>query len=212
MPTQGSNFVLLSTGGAFLSGSTIISPPCVLVLGPNQAMESCNAAPPTGSGVSTNFANNSGTSIDRVICDLALTSISPNSANLLNFGTLIGGYGKNGALCITFTGTTAVTIDVTALATAVGVTSFQGGDSVFANINCIVLKNTSATSVITIAPGGSNPLLFPVFGGTTPTLAVGPGGTHVLSDPVGAAVSSSHRTLLLTPSAGGSLLLAFGGA
>jgi hypothetical protein len=210
--TKGRNFVLLASGLPFLSGTTVITPPAILTLSPNGALEACNAAPPSGSGVSGSFPNNSGTSIDRVICDLALTSATPNSSNLLAFGTFIGGFGRNGALAVVFTGTTPVTIDVTALATAVGVTSYQGGDSVFANVNCIVLKNTSAASIITIAPGGSNPLLFPVFGGTSPTLAVGPGGTHVLSDPVGAAVSSSHRTLLLTPSAGGELLLAIGGA
>jgi hypothetical protein len=210
--TQGSNFVLLPSGLPFLSGTSVISPPAILTLGPNQAFQAVNAAPPTGSGVASGFANNSATPIDRVICDFALTSLSPSNANILPFGTFIGGFARNGALSITFTGTTPVTIDLTTLATSVGVSSLQAGDSTFANINVIVLKNTSSTSIITIAPGASNPSRFPVFSGTTPTLSVGPGGVHVLSDPVGQAVDSTHKTLLLTPSAGGSILLSFGGA
>ncbi len=211
--TTGSNFVLLPSGLPFLSGTAVISPPAILTLGPNQAFQAVNAAPPSGSGVASGFANNSATPIDKVVCDFALTSIAPSpNATLLAFGSFIGGFAKNGALSITFTGTTPVTIDLTALATAVGVSSIQAGDALFANINALIFKNTSTTSIITIAPGGSNPSRFPVLAGTTPTLAVGPGGCHVLSDPVGQVVDSTHKTILLTPSAGGSLLLAFGGA
>jgi hypothetical protein len=211
--TQGSNFVLLPSGSPFLSGTAVISPPAILTLGPNQAFQAVNAAPPSGSGVASGFANNSATPIDKVVCDFALTSIAPSpNATLLAFGTWIGGFAKNSALSIAFTGTSPATIDLTALATAVGVSSIQAGDALFANVNCLVLKNTSTSSIITVGPGSSNPSLFPSFTGTTPSLAVGPGGCHVLSDPVGFAVSSSHRTLLLTPSAGGSLLLALGGA
>jgi hypothetical protein len=209
----GNNFLLLPTGLPFLSGTAVISPPAILTLSPNQAFQAVNASPPTGSGVASGFANNSATPIDKVICEFALTSVAPSpNATLLAFGSWIGGFARNAALSITFTGTTPVSIDLTALATSVGVSSIQAGDVTFANMNVIVLKNTSSTSVITIAPGASNPSRFPVLAGTTPTLAVGPGGCHVLSDPVGQVVDSTHKTILLTPSAGGSLLLAFGGA
>jgi hypothetical protein len=211
--TVGSNFVLTGGTGSYLSGSTVVTAPFVAALNGNQALDAINAAPPTGSGVASGFANNSATSIDRVICDFAMTSVPPGVGTaILAFGSFIGGYAKNGALYVTFTGTTPVTISLVALAAAVGVTSSQAGDALFANINAIVFKNTSTTSIITIAPGGSNPSAFPVFSGTTPTLAVGPGGVHVLSDPVGKVVSGTACNLLLTPSAGGSLLMAFGGA
>jgi hypothetical protein len=211
--TQGSNFLLIPSGLPFLQGTATVTPPAILTLSPNQAFQAVNASPPTGSGVASGFANNSATPIDKVICDFALTSVAPSpNATMLAFGSWIGGYAKNSALSINFTGTTPVTLDLSALATPIGVSSLQAGDSTFANLNCLVLKNTSTSSIITVAPGSSNPSRFPVLAGTTPTLAVGPGGVHVLSDPVGQVVDSTHKTLLLTPSAGGSLLLAFGGA
>jgi hypothetical protein len=213
MPFTGQNFILLPSGLPFLSGTAVVTPPAILTLGPNQAFQAVNAAPPTGSGVASGFANNSATPIDKVICDFALTSVAPSpNAPLLAFGSFIGGFARNGALSIAFAGATPVNIDLTALGTAVGASSIQAGDALFANMNVIVLKNTSSTSIITIAPGASNPSRFPVFTGTTPTLAVGPGGCHVLSDPVGQVVDSTHKTIALTPSAGGSILLAFGGA
>lgn len=160
---------------------------------------------------------NSGTSpavpLDRIIFDLAKkTGSIVVGEQLLPFGRVIGGYAKNGCLYITFTGTTGVTIDLTALSAAVGVTSFQAGDTSLATGNAIAFVNLSTSGTITVAPGGSNPSNFPKFTGTTPTLSSNFGGTLIMHDPNGVTIDSTHKTILLTPSAGGAMAIAYGGA
>jgi hypothetical protein len=213
MPFAGQNFVLLATGNPFLSGTTTVTPPVVLPLSPGQALEACNAAPPTGSGVASGFANNSATPIDRVIFDLALTSIAPSVGNnLLPFGTFVGSFSKNGALYVTCTGTTPVTINLTSLATPVGVVFSQAGDSVLAVINALIVKNISNPgSTFTIAPGASNPSRMPPLSGTTPSITLQAGDVYCQSSAIGLTVDSTHNTITFTPTAGGALLLAWGG-
>jgi hypothetical protein len=214
MPFSGQNFVLLPGGLPFLSGTAIVTPPCVLPLSPNGALEACNAAPPSGSGVASGFANNSATPIDRVIFDLALTSIAPSVGNnLLPFGTFVGSFAKNGALYVTFTGTTPVTINLTALATAVGVAFSQAGDSSLAVINCLIVKNISNPgSTFTIAPGASSPSRMPPLAGTTPSISLLAGDVYCQSSAAGLAVDSTHNEITFTPTDGGALVMAWGGA
>jgi hypothetical protein len=214
MPFSGQNFVLLPSGLPFLSGTTVISPPCVLPLGSKEALEACNAAPPTGSGVASGFANNSATPIDRVLFDLALTSITPSVGNnLLAFGTYIGAFAKNGALYVTCTGTTPVSINLTSLATPIGVAFSQAGDSVLAVINCLIVKNISNPgSTFTIAPGASNPSRMPPLAGTTPSISLNAGDVYCQSSSTGLAVDSTHNELTFTPTDGGALVMAWGGA
>jgi hypothetical protein len=212
MSTVGSNFVLALT--PIFNGSATIAPPSVIPLAPNQAMNACNAKPVSGSGVSTSFPDDSTTPIDRVIWDLSLTTIPPGvGANLLSFGTFIGGFAKNGALYVTLTGTTAVTIDFTNLANAVGVTFAQGGDNSLTTFGALIVKNISLTaSSIVMSPGASNPSRFPTFTGTTPAITLALGDVYCQSSAAGLAVDSTHKTLTFTPSAGGILVMAWGGS
>lgn len=216
MATTGQNFVLTGGTGTYLNGTTVVTAPYVVGLDPNSALDAINAAPPTGSGVASGFANNSAQPIDRVIFDFAMLSGNTPGvgSNILAFGTFIGGFAKNGALYITFTGTTGVTIDFTALGASVGVTSSQAGDASLATFNAMVIKNVSAVaSTITVAPGGSNPIIFPnVLAGTTPTIALAPGDLICESSVVGSAVGSTHKTMLFTPTAAGAIVIAWGGA
>jgi hypothetical protein len=212
---NGQNFVLTGGTGAYLVGSAVVSAPFVLGLDPVSAQDAVNAAPPGGSGVNNTFANNSATPIDRVLFDLGMLAVPPGiGSNVLAFGTWIGGFAKNGALYITFTGTTPVTIDFTNLGASVGVTSSQAGDTLLTTFNCLIVKNiSSVTSTITIAPGGSNPVINPnVLAGTTPTIALAPGDVHCEYSALGSAVGSSHKTMLFTPTAAGTLVIAYGGA
>jgi hypothetical protein len=212
MAKTGENFLLAGGTGTYLSGSTVTTAPYVFGLNPLSALDAVNAAPPSGSGVASGFANNSATPLDRVIVDLALTATPGVGANLLVFGQFIGNFAKNGVLYVTFTGTTGVTIDLTSLASAVGVTSSQYGDTSLATANCLIFRNLSASGTITIAPGGSNPSTLPKFTGTTPTLSTDFGGTVIVYDPSGQTIDSTHKTILLTPSAGGAMAICYGGA
>ncbi|SIO60169.1 hypothetical protein SAMN05444166_6292 [Singulisphaera sp. GP187] len=116
-------------------------------------------------------------------------------------------YAKNGAATVALTGTTAVTIDLTDLTSA---TASSAGDTTFATVNKLVLRNTGTAS-LTVAPGGSNP--FDVFlGGSSPTLTIPAGSTHVLESVAGKTVDSTHKTILITPAATGSFAICAGGA
>lgn len=212
MSTTGQNFVLTGGTGSYLNNTTVVTAPFVLGLDGLSALDAVNAAPPTGSGVASGFANNSATPLDRIIVDLALMSTPGVGTNLLAFGQFIGNFAKNGGLYITFTGTTAVNVDLTALATAIGVTSSQAGDTSLATANCLIFRNLSASGTITISPGASNPSSLPKFTGTTPTLSVDFGGTMIIYDPSGQTVDSTHKVITLTPSAGGAMSLCYGGA
>jgi hypothetical protein len=199
LSTTGSNFVAFANGEAMLVGTTV-QPAGVQVL----ALNPTNAFSAVIAG---------GTAIDRVVWDLGMTGTAPGiGSNILAFGAFIGGFAKNGAIYVTFTGTTPVSLDLTNIGASIGVTFAQGGDTSLATINALILQNQSATSVITIAPGASNGARFPVLAGTSPTLSLNAGSVHCLSDLTGQAVDSTHKILTFTPSAGGTLLLAYGGA
>jgi hypothetical protein len=214
MSTTGQNFVLTGGTGSYLSGAGVVTAPFVLGLDGGSAQDACNAAPPSGSGVASGFANNSATPIDRVMFDFAMTAVPPGiGTNILTFGTYVGAFAKNGAIYVTFTGTTAVSIDLTNLSNSVGVTFSQVGDTSLATINALVVRNLSAVaSTITIAPGGANPSRFPSLAGTTPTLALLANDIFCQSSALGLVVDSTHKVITFTPTVGGSMALAYGGA
>jgi hypothetical protein len=216
LSTTGSNFVMVNNPASMLIGSTSVPAGVqVLALGPNQAAEIVNSAPPSGSGVSTNFPNLSGTPLDRVIWDLALLTNPPGLwTNLISFGRFIGGFAKNGALYFTLTGVTAVTVNFQTLAAAIGVLSSQGGDTLLATLNSLVIQNLSAAaSTIVITPGASDPLTLPnVLGGTTPSISLLQGDVHCEFSLAGKTVSAAACNLTFTPTAGGIISLAYGGA
>ena len=118
------------------------------------------------------------------------------------------GYAANGAAYLTLTSTTAITIDLTALAATTGVV--VAGTSTFATWFKIILYNTGAVDLI-VAAGASNGLRLPI-NGTAPTYTV-PAGSHlVLESVAGFTVDGTHKTLTVTPTAGGSIGICVGGA
>ena len=212
MPTQGSNFVLVVNSAPLLVGSTVVAAgQQILPLSPNQALEVVNSAGPSGTGVAP--GQTPGVCLDRCVFDLALTSIPALTDKLPAYGTFIGGFAKNGAIYITFTGTTPVSVDLTNLGASVGVTFAQGGDTSLATINCLIAQNLSSViSNIVLSPGASNPARMPALGGTTPTYTMAPGDVAPFHSFAGLAVDSTHKVITFTPSAGGTLVLAYGGS
>jgi hypothetical protein len=211
----GQNLVLSTFPSPILLGSAVQNVGSyVQALDPVSAQDFCNAAGPGGSGVQSS-TNVSATSLDRVIFDFAMKGLSLGiGSQILSFGKFIGGFNKNGALYVTFTGTTPVNIDLTALATAIGVTSSQAGDTSLATFNCLIMQNLSASiSTLTVSPGASNPAPLPnALGGTTPTIALALGAVHCEYDAAGKTIDSTHRIITVTPSAGGALGFAYGGS
>lgn len=132
-----------------------------------------------------------GTRLDKVVTDLATA-----------------GYPKNGCAYLTLTGTTAITLDLTALAAATGVV--VAGDTTFATWNQLVFVNTGTQDLV-LSPGSSNPARLQL-GGTSPTLTIAAGSTFTLQSVAGLGVDSSHRTLTITPTAGGSIGVCVGGS
>jgi hypothetical protein len=122
-------------------------------------------------------------------------------------GFAIQGFAKNGAFHVTTSGTTPVTCDLTNLATN---STSQAGDATFATFNKIKVRN-AGTAAMTIAPGGSNPASLG-FGGTTPTYTVNAGAEVEIEVPAGATVDSTHKTITITPTSGGDVVVAVGGA
>ena len=126
----------------------------------------------------------------------------------LNIDLATAGYAKNGAALLTLSGSTAITIDLTALAAATGVTI--AGDTAFAIVYQLVLTNLG-THDVTIAPGASNPAPS-LLAGTSPTLTIPAGSSITLQSVAGLTIDSTHKTFTVTPTAGGQLGIAVGGA
>jgi hypothetical protein len=119
------------------------------------------------------------------------------------------GYAKTAAIMLTFTGSTALTLDLTALAAATGVA--VAGATSFTNWFYIFIQNISAgTKPFTMAPGASNPLRTQL-GGTSPTFNLACGDVHHWNTSAGAAVDSTHRILTFTPTSAGSGTVWIGG-
>ncbi len=202
MATTGSNFVRVGGATAVLNGTATTAPPFLQALNADSAYAACN-------GALTNAA------IDRIFVDLARTSSTLVSGQtILPFGTVIGGYALNGGMEFTLTGTTAVTVDLTNLAAAVGVTNYAAGDATVTTHNVLILRNTSTSaSTITVAPGGSNPMTFPLaLAGTTPTIAMLKDDILIMSAAIGKTVDGTHKNILLTPTAGGRFFIGIAGA
>jgi hypothetical protein len=213
MATTGSNFVVTGGTASVLVGSTVSANPQALALDPVSATDACNAGPPAGSGVQT-FTDNSGTCVDRVAFDLSLLATPKVNTLFPTNGLYVGNFAKNGMLYFTLTGTTAVTIDFTSLSSSVGVTSSQAGDTSLATINCLIIRNlSSSASTITVAPGASNPLTFPLaIAGTTPTISLLLGDVWCQNAVTGKTVDGTHKTVTFTPTAGGAIAVAYAGA
>lgn len=205
----GNNFVEIQvpatpTGTGILIGSAVATANAVAAVNPNAALNMTNSVPAPG------LPSLPAIPLDRVLFDLALTAVPiPVGTQLSALGKAVGGYAKNGAALITLTSTTAVSFDFTDL--TIGATQPAAGDTTFATVNALILNNIG-THDLTIAPGGSNPAAFPKFGGTSPTLTIPAGSAICLQNLAGATVDSTHKILTITPTAGGLLAVAVGGA
>jgi len=83
-----------------------------------------------------------------------------------------------------------------------------------ATLNALMIQNVShAASTIAVSPGASNPLTLPnALGGTSPTISLLLGDVLCEYSKAGQAVDSTHKSLTFTPTFGGILLVAYGGA
>lgn len=118
------------------------------------------------------------------------------------------GFAKNAGLLLTLTSTTAITIDMTNIATATGVV--VAGDTSFAKWNSIELNNLGSVD-LTLSPGASNGNAM-LLGGTTPTLTIPAGSSIPLASAAGITVDGTHKTFTITPTSGGSLGITIGGS
>jgi hypothetical protein len=205
--TTGVSFVeIVSAENGLLFGTEVVATPFVAAYNPVQALDAINATPDNLAISAQNAVP-----LDKVVFDLSLTFNPPLVGTTFpTYGKYVGAFAKNGCALIVLTGTTAVTIDLTNLGAFAGVTS-QAGDTSLATVNCVIFNNVGTTAV-TIAPGASNPAPFPAFTGTSPTLSVPAGGVVAMYWPVGGTVTSSAKTITVTPTSGGTLAFAYGGA
>jgi hypothetical protein len=190
MATTGVDFVLQSKVATQLSGAAVRTAPYVIAVEPNAAKFITGHVP---GGAGTGLLGAAG----RV-----------NNGNFLLDGFSGESFAKNGCAHITTSGTTGVTVDLTNLATN---TTTTAGDTVFATVNKIRIYNCGAAAM-TVAPGASNPSNFPKFTGTTPTLQIDPGGIFTVESGAGVTIDATHKTILITPTAGGDVLIGVGGA
>lgn len=192
MSTTNVNFVLQKKSATAVDGVNVLAAPYVEALEHQAALVATQRVP---GGQATGFllsSNNNG----NYLCDDIPTRLDKQ------------GFAKNGAYHCTTSGTTGVTIDLTNLTTGATTTA---GDTSFATVYQLTFLN-AGTGDMTIAPGGSNPSLIPKFGGTSPTVTLPAGSSVVFQSVAGVTVNSTQKTILVTPSTGGDLVVAVGGA
>jgi len=199
MATTGTNFVYVTGSNPVLNGSTVQTPPFLDTYGPKEAMVvSALDQVAGGSGAATNTTN---TVIDRLTYDPSVT-VSPSVGTPPQvpeaYGTYLGAYAKNGAVYLALSGTTAQTLDLNL--TSTGPPASYVGDTVFATVNVLRVKNLG-TAAVTIAPGSSNASPIPELGGTTPTLTLDAGSEVLFHSAAGQTITSSACNVKFTPAA-----------
>ncbi len=143
--------------------------------------------------------------------NLAVAAGAGLSIGSYSFDEVLAAYTSNAGILLTLTGSTAITIDVTNISATA--TSSAGQNTFASKVNTMILQNIGAQA-LTIAQGTSNPLSLGLAG-TTPTLSIAAGSTHVLNlgtPSAGSPVSGTTKTFTVTPTSGGSLLIYLGGA
>lgn len=210
MATTNSDFVYTTGTNPILVGSAVITPPTLAAMGPKESMAVSQVDQAAGGSGAPNASNS--TVAGRLTFDPALTAIPmvgtpPPTPEM--YGTILGGYAKNGAVLLELSGTTAQTIDMTG--TTNNSPAATAGDTAFSTMYVVRVKNLG-TSAITVSPGGSNPAPLPTFTGTSPTISVPAGSEALFHSAAGATVSSTAKNLVFTPAATGNVLVTFGGA
>lgn len=200
MASTGVNFIQVNSpsNNPVLFGSAVVATPFIAAVDPVSAQNLVNVAA------------SAGVPLDRFILDLAMRTIPPpNGATILPFGKFAGGFAKNGCILQTLLTTTTQDVDLTN--TATNTPAGNAGDTVFATVYALLFNNLGATD-LTVKPGGSNPSNIPKFAGTTPTLLIPAGGVVCVYHPAGVTIDSTHKVFTITPTSGGSLAIAIGGA
>lgn len=181
----GQNFMRVDGAQGVLVGSAHVPTPVVLALEPGQA--------------------HGGVQLDRVYFDLALQSTAlVGGSMLMAVGKLVGGFAKNGCALIVLEGTTPVDVDFTALGSFTGLTS-GAGDTSLALVQCLVFNNIGDQD-LTVSPGATDGAQVPL------ECTVPAGGAVCVFNPAGTAVNAGASIITVTPTAGGVLALAYGGA
>jgi hypothetical protein len=134
--------------------------------------------------------------IQTVISELTATRLDRAVADLAG-----AGYAKNGCIRPVFSGTTPQTVDLT------NTTSVPyAGDSSFGSFTHVKLLNDGAAAV-TVAPGASNGATLPFA-----SITLNPGDEFPFTFGTPVVVDGTHKTILMTPAASGSLVVTIGGA
>lgn len=191
MGTTAVEFVFMNEQSGLNGGATVTANPYVQALDRQNALQQTYRRP---GGASYNQTPQVVTNNQALVSQL-------------DFGCATDGYAKHGAIHFTTSGTAGVTIDLTNLTT--GATSYAG-DTTFSTVNKIKFFNLGSLDgttggTMTVAPGGSNPFTLG-YGGTSPTHPVFKGGEYLWSDPAGVTVTSSVKTITITPAAGGNVV------
>ena len=209
MATTGSDFVYTTGTNGVLDGTAVLTPPLLSAAGGKEAFSQSQLDQVVGGSGAATAANN--TVAGRLVFDPALTAVPPVGATWPVpevYGTVLGGYAKNGAVYLALSGTTPQTVSLQN--TTTNSPAGTAGDTAFATVNVVRVKNLGA-SAVTVAPGGSNPSPIPAFTGTTPTVSI-PAGSEILFHSAAGATISTAANLTFTPAASGSLLVTIGGA
>lgn len=201
MPTTGVNFININA--ATLQGSAVNT-----AVDTAQYCDTCS--PDVAAQLSADRA--AGTIVDRVAVDLGQAAEPKYGQSIPVGGLYVCAFPRNGCVLLATSGTTAVTIDLTALAVATGVSSVAGDADFSGKLKAIVLRNLNPTSGdFAVAPGASNG--FPMnLAGTTPSVKVESGSAVVIHSKAGITVDATHKTITVTPTAGGVLAISLGGS
>ena len=191
MATTNVDFVLITKTGSYASGAAVKAAPFVVAVEANAARNLTGRVP---GGAATGILGTSGL---------------PNNGTGIHIGGFSDqGFALNGAYHATTSGTTAVNVDLTNLAT--GATS-NAGDATFAKVSKVRVQNCGSADM-TVSPGASNPAPIPKMAGTTPTLTVAAGAYADFFLDTAGTVDSTHKIITVTPTSGGDVVVAVGGA
>jgi hypothetical protein len=152
--------------------------------------------------------------VDSTVRDSYVAAAQGTQIDIIpNYDLAKAGFANSAAVVITFTSTTPITLDLTNLVAATGVVVSGAGTFAgsFASWSHIFFQNIGASGkTFTVAPGGSNPLRTQL-GGTSPTHSLLSGDILHWNNSTALVVDSTHKTLTLTPTSGGSALISIQG-
>jgi hypothetical protein len=210
MGTQYSNFVVNTGSAPVLVGSAVLAPPSLAAMGPKEALAVSQVDQVVG-GVGAPNAS-AAVVADRLTFDPALVSMPyPGTPHQVPevYGTVLGGYPKNGAVLLELSGTAAQTVNLTN--TAANAPASTAGDTVFATAYVVRVKNLG-TAAVAISPGATDPSPLPALGGTSPTYTLAAGSEALFHASAGDAISATACNITFTPAASTNVVVTICGA